>query len=299
METQLWWIYDIITLAVISICIYLGGKKGIFKSAVVFISCIIGLVIAIPISGSISENIYKITIRENNINKINKSITGIEISSYLGNAIENMDYNVIVNTQKIDTILESENELDEQLYIYLNNINGKVVDNETNFKNNLYECYCEVLEEIVSKDLSKYAIEIACQKIKSGETDFGNLLKMIKEGSQFKEVSQIIADDYTSDAYKNIIRVLSCTIISTIILITGILTAKSLSGSRREIDESTGSHIIGGVCGIFSGITIVFIIALILRLYAIAGNNESLFFNNKSIDKTLIFSYAYDIASKL
>lgn len=299
METQLWWIYDIITLAVISICIYLCGKKGIFKSAVVFISCIIGLLIAIPISGSISENIYKITIRENNINKINKSITGIEISSYLGNAIENMDYNVIVNTQKIDTILESENELDEQLYIYLNNINGKVVDNETNFKNNLYECYCEVLEEIVSKDLSKYAIEIACQKIKSGETDFGNLLKMIKEGSQFKEVSQIIADDYTSDAYKNIIRVLSCTIISTIILITGILTAKSLSGSRREIDESTGSHIIGGVCGIFSGMTIVFIIALILRLYAIAGNNETLFFNNKSIDKTLIFSYAYDIASKL
>lgn len=299
METQLWWIYDIMAIAVILICVYLCGKKGIFKSAIVFISCIIGLLIAIPVSGSISESIYKITIRENNINKINKSITGIEISSYLGNALENMDYNVIVNTQRIDTILESENELDQQLYNYLNNINGKVVDNEVNFQDNLYECYCEVLEKLVSKDLSKYAIEIACQKIRSGETDFGNLLKMIKEGNQYKEVSQIIADDYTSDAYKNIIRVLSCTIISVIILIIGILTAKSMSGSRREIDESTGSHIIGGICGIFLGITIVFIIALILRLYTIAGNDKTLFFNNKSIDKTLIFSYAYNIASKL
>lgn len=286
-------------VATVLVCLYLCGKKGIFKSAVTIISCIVGLLVAIPVSGAVSDGIYKAIIRDSNVKRLDKALIDVEISSYLGNALENMGYSVIVSTEKIDGILDSDKEIDGQLYKYLNNINGKVVDNEVNFQKNLNECYSEVMEKLISTDLSKYAVETASRKIINGGTDFGNLLKMIRNGEQRREVAQIIADDYTADAYKNVIKLLVCFIFFIILFVVGLLTARSLTGSQREVDESTGSHIAGAVCGIFTGVAVVFIIAVAIRLYVVMGNNEMLFFNNEAIDKTYIFRYAYDIASEL
>lgn len=286
-------------VATVLVCLYLCGKKGIFKSAVTVISCIVGLLVAVPASGAVSDSIYKMVIRDSNIKKLDKALIDVEISSYLGNALENMGYSVIVSTEKIDGILDSDKEIDGQLYKYLNNINGKVVDNDVNFRKNLNECYSEVMEKLISADLSKYAVETASRKIMDGGTDFGNLLKMIKNDEQRKEVAQIIADDYTADAYKNVIKLLVCFIFFVILFVIGLLTARSLTGSQREVDESTGSHIAGAVCGIFTGVAVLFIIAVAIRLYVVMGNNEMLFFNNEAIDKTYIFRYAYDIASEL
>ncbi len=299
METQFWWFYDVIAVVVVAISLYIGGRKGILKSAVTFISCILGILLAVPMSSAVSESIYKTTIRDSNISKLDKSLIDVEISSYLGNSLENMGYNVIVNTEKIDEILSSDKDVDEQLYKYLNNINGKVVDNEVNFRTNLNECYSAVMEKLISEDMSKYAVATASRKIIEGGTDFGNLLKMIKTGEQRKEVAKIISDDYVADAYRNVIRLLVCLIVFVVVFIIGLLTAKSITGGQRESYESTGSHIAGGVCGIFSGAGILFMIAVILRLYSVMGNNEMLFFSNKAIDKTFIFRYAYNIASNL
>lgn len=299
MGTQFWWFYDVTAVATVLVCLYLCGKKGIFKSAVTVISCIVGLLVAVPASGAVSDSIYKMVIRDSNIKKLDKALIDVEISSYLGNALENMGYSVIVSTEKIDGILDSDKEIDGQLYKYLNNINGKVVDNDVNFRKNLNECYSEVMEKLISADLSKYAVETASRKIMDGGTDFGNLLKMIKNDEQRKEVAQIIADDYTADAYKNVIKLLVCFIFFVILFVIGLLTARSLTGSQREVDESTGSHIAGAVCGIFTGVAVLFIIAVAIRLYVVMGNNEMLFFNNEAIDKTYIFRYAYDIASEL
>lgn len=299
MKTELWWLYDVVAVIAVLVSVWLCGRKGVFKSAVVLISCIIGIFLAVPMSGAVSESIYKTAIRDGNINKLSKSLADTEISSYLGNALENMGYGVIVSTEKIDNILDSDKETDEQLYKYLNNINGKVVDNEMNFQVRLNECYSEVMEKLISADMSKYAVATASRKITDGGTDFGNLLKMIKAGGQDKKVAGIISDEYTADAYKTIIRLLVCVILFAVVFVIGLLTAKSLTGSQRESNESTGSHIAGGVCGIFSGIAVVFIIAVALRLYAVMGSNEILFFGNEAIDKTFIFRYAYDIASGL
>lgn len=299
MGTQFWWFYDVIVVAVVLVCLYLNGKKGIFKSAVTLVSCIVGILLAVPMSGAVSESVYKTAVRDNNIKKLDKSLIDVEISSYLADALENMGYSVIVNTQKIDEILESDKDVDEQIYKYLNNINGKVVDKEAIFHDNLNNAYASVMKKLISADLTNYAVATASKKITDGKMDFGNLLKMIKTGEQRGECAKIITDTYTADAYKNVIRLLVCVIMFAVIFIIGLLTAKSLTGSQREIDESTGSHIAGSICGIFTGVAIVFIIAVAIRLYVVMGNNEMLFFNNEAIDKTFIFRYAYNIASDL
>ncbi|MDE6538566.1 MAG: hypothetical protein K2K66_00100 [Ruminococcus sp.] len=299
MIEQFWWLYDLIAVVAVILCIYLSARKGIFKSAITLIGCIIGILISVPMSSAVSESIYKTVVRDNNVKTLDKSLGEVEISIYLASALEKLDYNVIVNSAKLDEILESEKDTDEQIYKYLNNINGKKVDNEENFRDNLNIAYAEVIKNIFSKDIGSYALETASYKIRSGKKDAGNLIKMMKNGENRKKVAEIIADDYINDAYITVIRLVAYTAFFAIIFIIGILTANSLSGSQRDVDVGTGSRVAGGICGAVTGVAVVFIIAVLVRLYVVMGSDETLFFDTKTIDKMYIFRYAYDIAYKL
>ena len=299
MLEQFWWLYDLIAVVAVILCIYLSARKGMFKSAIVLIGCIIGIVISVPMSSAVSESIYKTVVRDNNVKTLDKSLGEVEISIYLANALEKLDYNVVVNPKKLDEILESDKDTDEQIYKYFNNINGKKVDNEENFRDNLNIAYAEVIKKIFSKDLSSYALETASYKIRGGKTDAGNLIKMMKNGENRKKVAEIIADDYINSAYITVIRLVAYIAFFAIIFIIGILTANSLTGSHRDVDISTGSHIGGGICGAFMSVAVVFVIAVLIKLYVVLGSNQELFFDNNTIDKTYIFRYAYNISNKL
>ncbi len=294
MNTQLWWLYDVVAVAIFLVCIYLSGRKGIFKSLITAVGCILSVFISVSISGTVSDTLYKTTVRDGNINKLEKTLIDVDISSDMKNALEEMGYSVIVNTKKLDEILDSDKNLDEQLYKYMNNINGKVVDDEESFQKALNVCYASVMKKLISGDMSKYAVETASRKIIDGKTDFGSLIRQIKDGDKRKDTAKIISDDYVADAYKNVIRLVVILISFALIFIITLLTVKAMTEGQMQTENSTGSYIAGGACGIITGAIIVFISAVIVKLCAIMGDNEMLFFGNEAIEKTYIFRYAYN-----
>ncbi len=281
-------------VAILLICIYLSGKKGIFKSAVTAVGCIFGVFIAVSMSGTVSDTLYKTAVREGNINKIEKILVDTDISSDMKDALEGMGYNVILNTKKLDEIFDSDKDIDEQLYRYMNNINGKVVDDEEDFQKALDECYASVMKKLISGDMSKYAVETASRKIIDGKADFGSLIRQIRDGDKRKDTAKIISDDYVADAYKNVIRLVVIIILFAVIFIITLFTVKAMTAGQRQTESSVGSYIAGGACGIITGAIIVFIAAVMARLYVIMGSNEMLFFNNEAVEKTYIFRYAYN-----
>lgn len=294
MNTQLWWLYDVVAVAIFLVCIYLSGRKGIFKSLITAVGCILSVFISVSISGTVSDTLYKTTVRDGNINKLEKTLIDVDISSDMKNALEEMGYSVIVNTKKLDEILDSDKNLDEQLYKYMNNINGKVVDDEESFQKALNVCYASVMKKLISGDMSKYAVETASRKIIDGKTDFGSLIRQIKDGDKRKDTAKIISDDYVADAYKNVIRLVGILISFALIFIITLLTVKAMTEGQMQTENSTGSYIAGGACGIITGAIIVFISAVIVKLCAIMGDNEMLFFGNEAVEKTYIFRYAYN-----
>ena len=294
MGVQLWWFYDVLAVAVLLICIYLSGKKGVFKSVITSVGCVVGAVIAVSVSGAVSDSLYKTAVRDGNISKLEKTLIDTDISSYMGNALEGMGYNVVVSTKKLDEIFDSDKDIDEQLYRYMNNINGKVVDDEENFQKNLLECYATVMRKLISDDVSRYAVETASAKITDGKADFGSLVRQIKDSDKRKDTARIISDDYIADAYKNVIRLVVIVVLSVIIFIITVLTVRAVTAGQTETENSKGSNILGGIFGIITGAVILFVISVLLRLYCVTGDNETLFFNNEAVEKTYIFRYVYD-----
>jgi hypothetical protein len=43
----------------------------------------------------------------------------------------------------------------------------------------------------------------------------------------------------------------------------------------------------------------VFLIAVMVRLYVVFGSNKMLFFNHEAIDNTYIFKYVYDFVKSM
>ena len=295
---ELWWLYDVTAAVIVIISAAISAKRGLVKAAFHLIGCILAVVLAFSISGSISGSLYKNTMRSNNIDKINEAMDSDYFISEFSNYLESLDYNIIVNREKLTDILNSGTDIDNSLVKYINNINGKKADNDNRLLKVIHEGYAQVTEKIVKKSLSKYAAASAADILRDTKTNIDDLapLLYVMEGNH-KPAAVYIADNYVSGAYRNIIRLISFSIILVLVILLTFVFVKAFTD--KDDHTSAGSHAAGAIIGIVQGGILVFAAAALIRLYFIMGSDTSLFMENKAIDKTYVFRYAYDLVMKM
>ena len=298
MENEFWWLYDVIAAVIIVICTAAGAKQGLIKSAFHLMGYIFAVVLAFSISGNVAGSIYKNTVRSSNIDKIYKSMDSDYFMTQFQNYLEGLDYNIVVKKEKLDNIFASGTDVDGQLVKYINNINGKKADSDNMLVRKIHEGYALVTSKIVSKDLSKYAAVSAAQILSDPETNIDDFAPLVcaAEGN-YKSGAAYIADNYISQAYQNVIKLLVFTIILMIIVLLTIAFVKAFTDNEAHI--TPGAHIMGGIIGVVHGGIFTFAAAAVLRLYAIMGTNEEIFFENSAIDHTYIFKYFYNFIMKI
>ena len=295
MGSEFWWFYDVVAVAAILVCVFLAGKKGGAKASLGLGVCILGVIISIAVSGSIASSLYKGTIRGSNIKKLEKSMEDSTFVEGMKNEMESFGYAIRVDEEQLIKIFSDSDNIDKSLYQYANNINGRVVDTEEGFKENIHNAYAEVIGDIISDNLSKYAAGTAKAAILKKPSTINELAPMmVAENS--RRAASFIADKYVSEAYKSVIRLIALVILWTLIALVGFFIIRSYSlGDHTDVV----SHIIGGVLGIGIGGVISFLIAVFIRLYVILGSDEMLFFNFRAIDKTYLFRHIYGLVLKL
>ncbi len=303
MGEQFWWFYDVIAAAAVAVCAFLAGRKGPVKSMVTFVGCIIALFVGISAGSGISKPLYSNIMRDSNVTKLTKTIESEKLPEKVAEKINSMGYLVTVDQKKLQSIYETDlskkrgSTYDSLIYSYMNSINSKKVDDEDAFIGKLHEAYAEIIKDFVSEELSPYAAEIAYREILRGfEKDdgkFNELIPLLMDIETKKPAAEYIVDEYTESAYVEVIRLITMVGLMAVIIVVSLLLSKTLSSGQDEY-VSPGAHMIGGIIGLLTGAVIVVLIAAIVRLYAVMGNNEMMFFNNKAIDRTYVFKYVYD-----
>ncbi|MBR1592253.1 MAG: CvpA family protein [Ruminococcus sp.] len=298
MNSELWWLYDVIAAVIIIAGTALSAKKGLVKSAFHLIGYILAVVLAFSISGSVSGSLYKNTVRSSNIDKLNKSMESDYFMTEFKDYLEGLDYNISVKKEKLNTIFASGTDVDGQLVKYINNINGKKADSDSILLRKIHEGYASITKKIVSRELSKYAAASAAEILKDTDTnidDLAPLLSVLEDNH--KSAAAYIADNYISQAYQTVIRLIVFTILLAVIILLTVALVKAFTDD--ESYTSPTSHVIGGIIGIVHGGIFTFAATAILRLYAIMGSNEKIFFENSAVDKTYIFKYFYNFIMKM
>lgn len=302
MGTEFWWFYDVIAVAVILVCVFISGKKGVLKSILDFAGYILAVIVALSISGSLAMSLYTSNIRSSNIKKIEKHLTSDTFTEMLIEYIDSLEYNVDIKGEKLNSIFDSEDEKDieeinDEIYKYINNINGRKVAEEDEFKAQLREGYAVVISRIIGKELNKFAAETAANDIRQDQSKLPELIQKLREDESQRAAAAYIADNYTAPAYRTIVRLVLFVALLVVIIIIALFVVRVFTGDKNT--DSATSHMFGGLVGMLKGIVLVFAVAAIVRLYVILGNDSMLFFNFSAVEKSFIFKHLYDLVLSL
>lgn len=299
MGSQFWWFYDVIVVAVALVCIFIGSRKGVMKGVFGFVSVIIAAVLAYVISGAVGDTVSSGLVCESNAKKISESIDESTFMTKYINYLENMGYSVSIDENKLGAALDKGEEMEEAVVFYLNSVNGHSLDKKEVLLEKMHEGYGIILSDIVSKSLNEFAAVKTKEIISEKPEMMTELIPMLRDEEQLYQASLYISKNMAAPAYNIIGRLISYLVIFAVIAL-GLLLGINAFFSHKEVDAiGVVSHVAGGIFGLFTAAVIVFAIAVWVRVSAITGNNEMLFFNNDVVEKSYLFKYFYDFAMKM
>lgn len=305
MGTQFWWFFDVISVAVILIAVFLAGKKGFVKTSVMLLGCISAMILGVSLSSAFSGSLYDTVIKQNNIKKLDKALSEDDMIRKTKVSIEGFGYNVKVDETELSKIFEKGEDILPELYKYVNNINGKKVDTEAGFNEKMTQGFADMTNTIVTEALGGNIGEASAEAVKGDMTSFAEMMQLIEAGTDGEDVSyrkaaEFMEEKFTGKASSEMIKIMTFTITALlIIIIAGFIEHRINSNREYGEDTAISYHAIGALFGVAEGIIILFVIAAAIRALAEIGNSEMIMFNGDTIKKTYVFKYIYSFAEKL
>ncbi len=295
MGTQFWWFYDIIVVAVVLVCMFFSGRKGAMNALTTLVAYILAAGITVSVSAGISSALAGSTIRDSNVRKLDKTLSGWKFSAEVSDYIGSLEYGVKVDSKKIEEIYDGKKSFDSEIYKYVNNRKGKKVEEDPQiFYDKLHEGYAQIMKKIVSdSSMNKYASECAAKQVREHPEKFDELIPMLIDKETRTPAAKKIADDYTQEPYNVITRLLTFVVLFVVLMVVALYFAHTMLGNGYHA-MTLGSHIGGAFIGIFKGAILCFAVVVAVRLFVVLGSDEMLFFNFKAVDQTYIFKYLYN-----
>lgn len=299
MGSQFWWFYDVAAAAILLICIFVGSRKGVMKSAFAFVGLIIAAILSYAVSGAVSETISGNMVSESNAKKIASNIDSETFTDMYADYLTSMGYSIKVDKNKLGKALDSKENIDEAVVKYINNINGHAVDEKEVVFEKVREGYAVVISDIISRSLNKYASETAAEIIRNDSSGMAELIPLLRNSDNIHPAALYIAKNYASPAYYVIGRLAAFLIVFCVAAFIIVCSVNAFFG-RKEVEAiGVSSHVMGGVFGILSAAVLIFAVAAGIRLSAVLGNDAMLFFNNDAVSKSYVFRYFYELVMKM
>ena len=297
MDTQFWWFYDVIVLAVVLIFMFICGKRGVVKSVLSTVSWALAAVIAFSISGSIASSIYSSAVRGSNIKKIDKHMNSEFFSEEMADYIDTLPYGLRADSAKIDKMYADGKVSIDDMITYINNINGKKAAEDDELREAVAEGYTKVIGRLLEREFSDYIVEYAKEEIMAKPDLVADLIPLIRDKENSKPASSFIADNYTAPAYRIIMRLIGFIVLTVVIGIFAEFIVRSITNSNDA--TSTASNLFGSLIGIVMGLVVAFVVTVMVRLYVVMGTDHMMFFNTDAIEKTFVFKYIFNIVQKM
>lgn len=301
MGSQFWWFYDIIALAIILVCAFIWGKKGAMKGVFAVVGGVLSLMLAFGISSAVSDSLRKMTVKTGDVRKIEDNLTQDTFCGGMAVYLENMGYSIRVDRKRLGEILDKTDiQYDEAIAKYVNNVNARrLEDDQQVLVDKVHEGYAVVIGEIVGENMSRFIAETAKEEVRKDPGMMQELIPLLQQEVSAK-AAEYIGENCTAPAYRTIFRLASFAVLFIVMWLALTAVIRSFYGNRGSgTANGMSNHIIGAVMGAAAGAVAVLVVAAAVRLSAVLGSNEMLFFNNDVVDKSIIFKLFYGIIEEM
>lgn len=298
MDTQFWWAYDAAAAAVVAVIIYLSAKKGFSKTIFTTLGCIISLVFAITLSESASDAIYRSAVKSGNIKSVRRSLEDVQITSKFRVFLENQGYNITVNESRLQSILAESENMQDDLFKYACNINDKEVDEKEAFIQKVNSGFFDIFHEMLSHELPEYLLsDLSLMNDDSRLTQ--QAVQMVVRLEMIDDIPQETVDYLENTFIQNraseICRFAAFSIIYILLMLVIRLFANIITAMLDIPSVGAAEQPLGAVMGIIRAVLFLIAAAAFVKFLVIIGDEKMMFFNQKSIDKTIVFKYIYNL----
>lgn len=291
MGTNFWWIYDLICIAVIVLCVYGGAKKGFSKIIIMVIGCVVSIFLAFTVSKHSSQFIYDKFIKESSIKAVSEMIEEYSPAASVKEVIESQDYGAVVEESKIKSILASEDSV-ERLYEYANQAAGSVVDTHENFVTTLTTGFTELFARQLGVKLPPYVTHELTDRISGNQELFVETTEMLMKSPD--KVPEYIEENFIRKPALKLIKafvfIICYFIFMTIIRVVINRTFKfGLLNGFDRLDKA-----FGGILGLIQAAVVLVVLAVAVKILIHIAESSGSFISYETVEKTKLFRLIFD-----
>lgn len=292
------WFFDIAIIIVLIVCIYMGGKKGFLRTAVLLIGYVIAALGGYFISKEASPIVYDKFLSKSIEKVVQDNIQNFSVKNQIKDVFKQQNLGVDIPDAEIDKIINQGGDLSENFADFASQAGSEMqkADLEEKFSSALNENV--VLKNIKGKLPANTYSQI--EKYLTESKD--NLYQIIKAlNNPSKEES---AKELTELAVKPVvivaIEIIIFMIAFSLLLIIVKLVSRSCSVFNKAPLIGPVNTLLGAALGAIQGILIVIVLVLIVKLTITLTHNDLMVFNMPTIEETRIFKqiYNYDFLGK-
>lgn len=291
MGMNFWWIYDIISVAVVILSICACAKKGFSKILIMIIGCVASIWLAAVISNKCSGFIYDKFIKKTSTEAIEDAIERYDPAKSVREVIEKQGYGAVLEDSRVRKILESEDSV-EMLYEYTNQASGTVVDTPENFAKKLSTGFTELFAKQLSGKLPPYVTHELIKRISGNDELFVKTTEMILKNPD--NVPDYIEENYVRKPALKLVKafvfLISYLILMTIIRV--VINRTFRFGLLNGFDRL--DSFAGGVLGVIQAAVLLIVMAVVVRILINIAESEGSFLSYEAVEKTKFFRHIFN-----
>jgi len=293
MGEQFSWFFDVAIIGVIIVCIYIGGKKGFLRTAVLLAGYLIAGLGGYFIAKEASPVVYTNFLQSKVENVVEDNLDNFSIKTQIKAMLSEKDFGVEIPDSEIDRIINQGGDVKENFANYAKQAGTTLEKSELDSKLSSVFNNNAVLAKLKDKVPASIYSQIE-HYLNGSKESLSNIIKAMNNPSK-EESAKEIADLAVKPIILLVLQVLIFMISFTLLMIIVKLVSRSMSIFNKVPVVGSANTLLGGVLGFVQGAFIVVIIVLLVKVIIALTSNELIVLNTPTIEETKIFKEIYNL----
>lgn len=298
MSTSLWWVFDLILVAVVIYVIAVNAKRGLTKTLLLNIGYVLTTAVASLLAAVAAPALYQTVAYDNNISGIVTANDHMDFSEIFLDAVNAQKYGFTMDRATMDRVLKDSKitpTFDEYLFEYVQKKSDSNFSTQEEFSGVLRNAFAEKYGAQLDERLPHYVRMYFDKQNREDPALMNDLITAFYDSSMSqKERADVLESRFAAYPTTEVLQVFIFLIIfSVIMVIVALISAMMQNRIFLNLREST-DHVLGGMFGLIEALAVIMLLTMIVRLLVLLPGGQFLCFDEATIADSKLFSFCYD-----
>lgn len=300
MASNMWWFFDLTVLMIVAGFVFVGYTRKLGKVLILLASYILAFSVGQAADSEISDAIYKSSLCNTIIENTETVLKNYDGAADVENILEKSFPGIDLESEAVKTTIETGGtDIIDKLTALV--AKEKPVYNAiqpAEVSSALLSGYEISLFELLKENVPAFAVNRLAENLSEDTVEFTTVIRTVALDSIVYENTKLTAARYLEETSfsQSIHQIIRLVAFLTMFFVT-LTICRVIAISVKELEKfdvaKKPSLVAAATFSLFEGIIIAFIVAIAVKCIILASDEELIFLNETTVDKTILFKYIY------